>query len=77
MRTCEGGEGFSSQVYDPVPELIISRRDEAAPLAVKGVADCKFAIAAVTLIGKVWVIYVIPQERSITQFLRPQLCPIY
>ena len=49
-----GSEGFSGQVCDPVPELIMTRRDKAAPLAVKGVADCKFGIAAVTVFGKVW-----------------------
>ena len=34
-----GGEGFSSQVCNPVPDIIVTRCEEAAPLAVKGVAD--------------------------------------
>ena len=48
-----GGEGFSGQVCDPVPEVIMTRHEEAAPLAVEGVENCKFGVAAVTVFGKV------------------------
>ena len=30
----------------------MTRRDEAAPLTVKGVADCELGIAAITVCGK-------------------------
>ena len=33
-----GGESPARQIRNPVTELIVTRRDEAAPLAVKGVA---------------------------------------
>ena len=46
-----GSEGFSGQICDPVLELVITRSDESAPLAVEGVADGKFGVAAVTLFG--------------------------
>ena len=49
-----GGESFSGQVCDLVPELIMTLRDKAAPIAIKGVADVEFGVAAVTLIGEVW-----------------------
>ena len=49
-----GSEGFAGQVCDPVPELIMTRRDEAAPLSVEGVENCKFGVAAVAVFGKVW-----------------------
>ena len=34
-----GGELFSGQVRDPVLDLVMTLRDEAAPLAIKGVTD--------------------------------------
>ena len=48
-----GIEGFAGKVNDPVPELIMTRRDEAAPLSVKGVANSKFGLASVTVFGEV------------------------
>ena len=53
------------------------RRDDAAPLAVEGVADTEFGVAAVTVIGEVWVIYSVSQEEGITLFLRPQIFPVH
>ena len=32
----------------------MARRDEAAPVIVKGVVDCEFVVASVTVCGKVW-----------------------
>ena len=49
-----GGESFAGQVFDPFPELVMMRRDKAAPLAIKGVTNGEFYIAAVTVIGEVW-----------------------
>ena len=46
-----GGESFSGQVYDPIPELVMMRRDKAAPLAIEGVTNCEFGVTAVTVIG--------------------------
>ena len=34
-----GGESPARQIRDPVTELIVTRRDEATPLAVEGVTD--------------------------------------
>ena len=34
-----GDECFSGQVYDPVPELVMTRHDKVAPLVIKGAKD--------------------------------------
>ena len=49
-----GSEGFSGQVYDPSLELVMIRCDEAAPLAIEGVANGKFGVAEITVFGEVW-----------------------
>ena len=49
-----GGEGFARQVCDPVPELVMTRRNEAVPLAIKGMTLGEFGVAAVTVIWEVW-----------------------
>ena len=49
-----GGEGLERQIRDPVTDLIVTRRDKAAPLAIKGVAYGESGIAAVTVFGEVW-----------------------
>ena len=49
-----GGEGPACQIRDPVTELIMTRRDEATPLAVEGVKNGKFGVAAVAVFGEVW-----------------------
>ena len=46
-----GGEGPARQIRDPVTELIVTRRDEATPLAVEGVANGKPSVAAVAVFG--------------------------
>ena len=71
-----GGESPSSQIRDPVTDLIVTRRDEATPLAVEGVADEKPGVAAVAVFGEVWGIEAIAQEGGISPFLRSQLIPI-
>ena len=49
-----GSEVFSGQVCNPVLDLIMTRRADAAPLEVKEVENCKFVIAAITEFGEVW-----------------------
>ena len=49
-----GGERFSSQVHDPVTELVVTRRDKADPLTVKGMTDGKSGVAADTVMREVW-----------------------
>ena len=49
-----GVEGPARQIRDPVTELIMTRRDQATPLAVEGVANGKFVVAAFTVFGEVW-----------------------
>ena len=49
-----GSEGFSGQVCDPVPKLVMTRRDKATPLEIEGVTDFEFGVAAVAVIGGVW-----------------------
>ena len=49
-----GSEGFSGQVCAPVLELVMIRCDEAAPLAIEGVANGKFGVAEITVFGEVW-----------------------
>ena len=46
MSRCEG---LAGQFCYPVMELIVTRRDEAATLAVKGVVDQEFGVAAVAV----------------------------
>ena len=49
-----GGECPARQIRDPVTELIVTRRDEATPLAFKGVADGEAGVAAVAVFREVW-----------------------
>ena len=49
-----GGESPASQIRNPVTELIVTRCDEATPLAVEGVADVKPGVAAVAVFWEVW-----------------------
>ena len=49
-----GGESFAGQVFDPFPELVMTLRDKAASLAIKGMIYEEFDVAAVTVIGEVW-----------------------
>ena len=49
-----GGESLDRQIHDPVTELIVTRRDETTPLAIKGVANRESGVAAVTVFGEVW-----------------------
>ena len=49
-----GGESPTRQIRDPVTELIVTRRDEATPLAFKGVVDGEPGFGSVTVFGEVW-----------------------
>ena len=70
-----GGESPARQIRDPVTELIMTRRDEATPLAVEGVANGKLGVAAVAVLGEVWGLKAIAQEGGIAPFLRYGLDP--
>ena len=48
-----GSEGFDGQIYDPAPEFVMTRRDKAAPLAIKGMKNGDFGVASVTVFGEV------------------------
>ena len=49
-----GGESFHGQICNPITEIVVTRRDEAAPLTVEGVVNRKIGVTAVTEIGEVW-----------------------
>ena len=49
-----GGEGFPGQICDPVLEIVMTRRDKAAPLAIEGVTNGEFGVVAVTVLWEVW-----------------------
>ena len=49
-----GGEGFAGQVCDPFLYLVMTRRENDVPLAIKDVTNGKFGVAAVTVIGEFW-----------------------
>ena len=49
-----GGKGSSRHVHDPITELVVTLRDNAAPLTVKVVAYIKGGVAAITVTGEVW-----------------------
>ena len=72
-----GGEFLARQICDPVTELIVTRRDKATPLSIKGVAYGDWGSAAVAVFREVWGIKAIAQEGGIFPFLRSQLHPIY
>ena len=44
-----GGEGLYRMVEDPIMDLVVTCRDEASILAVKGVADVKFCATSITM----------------------------
>ena len=48
-----GGEIFSGQVRNPATELLVTRRNKAEPLAVKGMADVKSFVAAVAAMREI------------------------
>ena len=51
MSSCEG---FSGQFCDPVMEIVVTRRDKAAPLAVEGIPYGEIGVEPVTLFQEVW-----------------------
>ena len=48
-----GGEIFYGQVRNPVTELVVIRREKAAPLTVKGTEDIKGSVLAVAVVREV------------------------
>ena len=73
MRRCEG---LAVQVYYPVTELIVTRRDEATLFTVKGVTDGEPRLTPVAMRREVWGIQPVPQEEGVTPLLGPQIRPI-
>ena len=74
MSRCEG---LAGQICYPIMEVIVTRRDEAALFAVKGVTDGKFGVEAITVRWEVRGIQPIPQEEGVLPLLGPQLCVIH
>ena len=68
-------EGFYGQVRKPVKELFVTRRDEATPLSVKGMAYGEIGVTAVAVFGEVCGIYSISQEEVILLFLSTNVSP--
>ena len=54
----------------------MTRRDESALFAVKGVTGQKPRLAPVAVLGKVWGLQAIPQKEGVAPLLSPQLRPI-
>ena len=48
-----GGERFSSQVRDPVTELVVTRCYKANPITVKGMSDGKSGVVAAVVMREV------------------------
>ena len=69
-------EGFPGQVCYPVTELVVTRRDEAALFAVKGLTDGELVLAEITVCWEVQELEAIPQEEGVTFSLCPQIRPI-
>ena len=46
-------ERFPGQVRDPVTDIVMTHRDEATSLTIKGVAIRKVGVASVTVVGEV------------------------
>ena len=51
MNRCEG---FAGQVRDLITELVVTRRDKASPLVVKGMEYGEIGVADVSVFGGVW-----------------------
>ena len=51
------GGGFACEVSDPITELIVTNRDEAALLAIQGVINEKLGVAAVAVIWEACKLY--------------------
>ena len=66
-----GGEVRASQVCYHITELGVTRRDEAALFAVKGVTDRELSLTPVTVRGRVQGIQAIPQKERLAPFLGP------
>ena len=70
-------KGLSSQVRNPVMELILILRDKVAPLAIEGMVNVEDGIEVVTEFKEVWGLKAISQEEGISPFLCTHFRPIY
>ena len=66
-----GGEGPSWKVGDPITEIVVTRRDEAALISVQGVEDCEVRPTSITMGQKVGWLDVIAKEEGVPPILRP------
>ena len=48
------GESFTGQVHNPVTDLVVTRRDKAALLAVEGMAYGESDVSAIVVMGELW-----------------------
>ena len=71
LRTCAGVRECFFKVNDPITELVVTRRDEAALVAVQGVAYGEGCPAIVSMVWQVRWIDAVAQEEGIPPFLRP------
>ena len=53
----QGGKLFACESDDPIIELVMTSRDEAALLVTQGVTYIEFRIASVTVGREVWGFY--------------------
>ena len=72
-----GSEGLSCQVGNHFTELVVTRRYEAALIAVEGMTDAKADSTEVTVAGQVWVLYSALKEYIIPPFLVPKFCYVH
>ena len=71
------GGGFACEVSDPITELIVTNRDEAALLAIQGVINEKLGVAAVAVIWEACKLYDVVQKEGVTPLLIPHLRSIH
>ena len=53
-RTCVGVKDFLDRIVTPVMDIIVTRRDKTALLAVEGIPNGEGGISAITELGGVW-----------------------
>ena len=49
-----GSESFAGQVRDPITELVMTHRDEAASFTIEGLTNRKVGVAAIAVMGELW-----------------------
>ena len=75
MHVC-GDKSLTCKVGEPIINIIVTRHDEAALIAVKGVANRECCPTAAAMGQQVRWLDDIAQEEGIPKFLQPLLHPI-